>query len=535
MLSTFVNQGQLQYLSTMQIAAVVIILVLGLLLVVKHKTQKASPPFVWLQWLPFIGHVVPMFAQCGCKFQQKCYEKYGEIFTIQVLGGYWTIIRNKEDIKKFVQLGNSIASLEEAYDELASFFPSDKSAHYKNVDHKLLFSKKEHPTSGVNAILKAIKRSKLEAWVPIMNNCLLEELMNTETGPFKDGEKVDLFEYSRQATCKLTIITLIGNNGDKQWIEKWVDMYLELDPDVGLVSPMESLQAIYEKYIYGERKQYVKIREMLLPMIDSKIEEITTGEESNEPDVLSSFVEYWYNKCNRDKDALISGKVRIANDMFLFFLASFSNTNVAVGWLLYHVVNNTNGVGERIQEEIDEHVGEGELTINNINKLTHIDSTMTEIARLYMSGTLLRKLKQKVSLTGYTLPQGRLVGIDIFSLARDNTLYTNPTHFNPARYKQQQQENDTHTHSGPLYLAFGAAPHMCVGRKLAIIEAAVVVVSTLKVFNMKLCKSDPLAGYDYEWFRTNSIAVAQHPPVKMNQAGLIWRPAGRVEVEVTRR
>jgi hypothetical protein len=66
---------------------------------------------------------------------------------------------------------------------------------------------------------------------------------------------------------------------------------------------------------------------------------------------MSTFVRQWLGKI-RDADSTQRARRRTANDLFFFTFAAVTNSYSAAAWVIFHVIRNTNGTGDRIQQEL---------------------------------------------------------------------------------------------------------------------------------------------------------------------------------------
>jgi hypothetical protein len=67
---------------------------------------------------------------------------------------------------------------------------------------------------------------------------------------------------------------------------------------------------------------------------------------------------------------------------------------------------------------------------------------------------------------------------------RDETIWENPTEFNPDRYSAPQP-GSTEAGATEAWQPFGSGPQRCIGQQLAFIEAKVISVLTLRWFDFQ--------------------------------------------------
>jgi cytochrome P450 len=224
-------------------------------------------------------------------------------------------------------------------------------------------------------------------------------------------------------------------------------------------------------------------------------------------------VRLWFtSKCEEDPDYLRAAKHRIANDLFMFTFASVPNTFGAAAWVLFHVIRNTNGTGDRIREEI-------KTLADDSTMVPELESTIYEIARLYTSGSVMRLLLQpwEIPSKGEIIPAGSVVAAPVFTSHRNPQGFSNPLEFDPTRFGPDRNERKT---AGSLYMPFGAGTHPCPGRRFAILEVAIFVSELLKAFDWSLVDDADRAE---DTFTQSVLNVPRHPPLNPKQTASIWR------------
>ena len=95
------------------------------------------------------------------------------------------------------------------------------------------------------------------------------------------------------------------------------------------------------------------------------------------------------------------------------------------------------------------------------------EALFRETVRMYPPFSIITRLAvEPYPLHGKTIPSGALVGVDLWSLGRDPSLFTAPDAFAPDRWLGQRGN------PSPIEIVqFGAGPHFCLGYHLAWLEA----------------------------------------------------------------
>jgi cytochrome P450 len=227
----------------------------------------------------------------------------------------------------------------------------------------------------------------------------------------------------------------------------------------------------------------------------------------------AGMVRMWYTtRLSDDPEYLRVAKYRIANDLFMFAFAAVANTYAAATWVIFHVIRNTNGTGDRIRKEL-------KTLPDDSDEVPELESTLYEIARLYTAGSAMRLLLKpwKLPSKGEIIPAGSVVAIPAFAAHRNPEGFANPLDFDPTRFGPDRDERKT---AGSLYMAFGSGSHPCPGRKFAVLEVAIFVSEALKAFDVSLVGDDERVE---DPFTQRAINVPRHPRLNPKQVASVWR------------
>ncbi|KAL8045954.1 hypothetical protein ABFS82_08G150100 [Erythranthe guttata] len=143
------------------------------------------------------------------------------------------------------------------------------------------------------------------------------------------------------------------------------------------------------------------------------------------------------------------------------------------------------------QEEIANRKGslDEPLTWEDLAKMKYTWKVATETLRMnppiFCS---FRRVVQDFELGGYTIPKGWQVFWTAFMTHMDESIYPDPSTFNPARFDNQG--------AAPPYsfMAFGGGPRMCPGYEFARIETLTMVHYLVTRFQWKLSLEENLFG-----------------------------------------
>ncbi|XP_014610545.1 PREDICTED: cytochrome P450 4C1-like [Polistes canadensis] len=122
------------------------------------------------------------------------------------------------------------------------------------------------------------------------------------------------------------------------------------------------------------------------------------------------------------------------------------------------------------------------LTISLFQKLSYFERCLKESLRLYPSVHIIsRQISHDLQLKHYLIPSGTTLGVNIYSVHRNQKYWPNANVFDPDRFLP---ENIKGRHPY-VYIPFSAGPRNCIGQKLAMLELKVFVAFILYNFELE--------------------------------------------------
>jgi len=165
-------------------------------------------------------------------------------------------------------------------------------------------------------------------------------------------------------------------------------------------------------------------------------------------------------------------------------------------WMVYALAHHRE-VQEKIYKEIINHVGEQDVSFDQLHKFKYIDNVIDETLRIFPSFPFYdrRCLKDDV-FNGYKIEAGTDIIMSLYNLHR---LGGGPevNTFNPDR------QNDSSLFNG---VPFGVGRHLCVGRKLALLTGKVILIQICRNFIVK-----PLGGTTFSDSIEIKVASTMEP------------------------
>ncbi|MEM6617421.1 MAG: cytochrome P450 [Pseudomonadota bacterium] len=223
------------------------------------------------------------------------------------------------------------------------------------------------------------------------------------------------------------------------------------------------------------------IRERFREWLDARRAEDGTEGGDGADDILSDIM----RAIDPDDGSEFSTQ-ELIDEIGVFFLAGHETTANAVTWALF-VLSQQPAVRERVAAEIESAVGDGELTLKSVKKLTFTRAVFREILRLYPPLPFLPRVAAEDTKLGDTeVPKGAMIMVAPWIVHRHEDFWVDPDRFNPDRF---MPGNEDQIKPG-AYMPFGLGPRICIGAAFALVEGPLLLASIIRRFDIQVL--DPL-------------------------------------------
>lgn len=183
---------------------------------------------------------------------------------------------------------------------------------------------------------------------------------------------------------------------------------------------------------------------------------------------------------DEQQQGLSDEDLRAEVDTFMF--EGHDTTASGVSFALYCLACNPQH--QKIcRDEINEVLG-GKDTMDweDLSKIPYTTMCIKESLRLYppVPGTARKITKPMTFFDGRSLPAGFRIGISVFGIHRNATVWENPDVFDPLRFLPENVSK----RSPHAFVPFAAGPRNCIGQNFAMNEMKVAVALTLKRYEL---------------------------------------------------
>ena len=160
----------------------------------------------------------------------------------------------------------------------------------------------------------------------------------------------------------------------------------------------------------------------------------------------------------------------IRNEIVTFVLAGHETTASALTWTWYLLAQHL-AVEERMNTEVDQVVGERDVTFEDLPRLKYTSQVFQEAMRLYPPAVAFaRRPRIDLDLGGYRIKRGSSVFISPYITQRDEHYFERPEAFAPERWNAAAPPKFA-------YFPFGGGAKMCIGEPFARMEGVLVLAA----------------------------------------------------------
>ncbi|KAL1195938.1 Cytochrome P450 71B7 [Cardamine amara subsp. amara] len=233
---------------------------------------------------------------------------------------------------------------------------------------------------------------------------------------------------------------------------------------------------------------------------------------SESPDVVDVMVDLM-KKQEKDEDSFKLTTDHLKGIISDIFLAGVNTSAVTLSWAMTELIRNPR-VMKKVQDEIRTKLGDNKeiITEDDLTKLHYFKLVVKETFRLHPAAPLLlpRETMSQVKIQGYDIPAKTQMIINIYSIARDPKLWTNPDEFNPERFLDNVID-----YKGLNFelLPFGSGRRICPGMMMGITNVELGLLNLLYFFDWGLPEGKTMKDIDLE--ETGSIIISKKTTLEL--------------------
>lgn len=171
------------------------------------------------------------------------------------------------------------------------------------------------------------------------------------------------------------------------------------------------------------------------------------------------------------------------DEAMTLFHGGYHSSSMGLTWCLYLLAQHPE-IMERVAAEADAVLEDREPTLEDVPQLKYTEMVLKESLRIYPPAWELfaRENTADVELGGYQIEKGGIFLIYPLVTHRDERFFPEPLKFDPERFSPEREKEIPYV----AYFPFGAGPHVCIGKTLAMMEMTIILSMIARELSLKL-------------------------------------------------
>jgi cytochrome P450 family 110 len=402
------------------------------------------------------------------KFLDNCAAKYGDIFTVRVLG------LNSPPIVFFSH-------------------PQAISEVFAIPAKKLDFQKATHvfqPLFGENSIVLQDERSHNRQRQLLMppfhgNNLklygeLILKITAETTKNWLTGSKISMQEVMPDITLQIILQVVFGISPGERYHKLKTQLSALLED---ITKPWYSSLFFFPPLqkdwgINSPWGNFLHRREQIDKLIYAEIYERRLQDHINRTDILTLLM----SACDENGEQMTDAELR--DQLVSLLLLGYETTAGVLNWAFYLIHAHPN-VKQQLIGELNNL--DNPANPEAIAKLPYLNAVCQEILRIHPIALICtpRMVKNPVEIMGNEFHPGTVLVPCIYLAHRREATYTEPQQFQPERFLQQK-------YSPSEYLPFGGGYRGCIGAAFSMYEMKLIIAALLSRFQLQLNEPHPV-------------------------------------------
>ena len=182
----------------------------------------------------------------------------------------------------------------------------------------------------------------------------------------------------------------------------------------------------------------------------------------------------------QDENNVRMSDKQVRDETMTLFVAGHETTANALSWCWHELLNNPE-IYKKLQAEADL-FDESQLSTEALSALPYALQIFKESLRMYPPVPAFdRQPQEDIKLGGVTIPKMMVCFVSPYSMHHNESLYPNPSSFDPARFTPEE-EAKRHKYA---FLPFGGGPRTCIGNFFAMMEGQIALAVLARRFTFE--------------------------------------------------
>lgn len=368
-------------------------------------------------------------------FFADAHRRYGDMFTMRVLGQRWVAVAHPDAVRELLSYGP---------EEVDSGAANQALSPMLGTRNLLLLDREEH-LHRRRLVLPPFHGERMRAYED-----LIRAAIRAEIAKWPLGTPVEALPHMQELTFGVIMSCVFGVDESERMGQLGETLR-------GMVSWVTEMRRVLFFFLIGpQRLNKLPAFRRQVERVDREIfAEISRrraiGDLSEREDILSLLIQ----AVDEDGEHLTDGELR--DELMTLLLAGHETTATLLAWAIHDLA--------RDRPSQDRLAAEGGA---------FCDAVVTETLRLHPpTGGLARRLRKPLTIGGYELPEGADVVPVTLLVHRRADVYPDPWTFKPTRFL------DTRPPAG-AWFPFGGSVRRCIGASFAQFEAKIVLEELTK-------------------------------------------------------
>ena len=297
----------------------------------------------------------------------------------------------------------------------------------------------------------------------------IAEVVTDITADWNDGHTVDLYDAMTRITVRVIARALFSTALSRAEVDRFITANATIGREFEL-SPVGVLRQVLPT------RASTEYRDAVTTLHEWAEELIETRRAMTDPpdDLVTTML-----RADRDPEVDLPEN-QIRDEVLTFLFAGHETTALALTYTLWFLGQHS-AVADRVRTEVQGVCdGQSHPDYADLAELEYTEQVLQEALRLRPpSWGIFRQANLDSRLGGSRIKREDYLLLPQWTLHRDGRFFEAPERFEPSRWADRVP-GDT-----PAYFPFGAGPHACIGRQLALTEAQFVVASLLARFDIE--------------------------------------------------
>ncbi|KAI1458582.1 bifunctional P-450:NADPH-P450 reductase [Annulohypoxylon moriforme] len=424
--------------------------------------------------LPFLGNIADIDADNSIQSFKFLANKYGEIFRLSLPGASLVFVTTRElvndvcDEKKFKKIPNNVLQQIKL-----------------GLGDGLFTANIETPSWGI------AHRVLMPAFGPIGIRNMFDEMKDISTqlalkwarqGPHKRICASNDFTRLTLDTIALCSMGFRFNSFYSEKMHPFVDAMTEFLLESGRRTQRLPLPAIFYQ---SQDKLFQTHIDIMRETADEVLQERIADPDNKRNDLLAAML--------KGRDPVTGEKMSdqsIIDNLITFLVAGHETTSGTLSYAMYRLLVNPDKY-RKVQQEVDEVVGKGPITVQHMTKLPYISAVIREALRLDSPIPVFAVCPIEDTLVGgrYLVRKDEFIQCLLSPLHNDPAVYDDPHVFKPERMLDENF-NKLPSNAWKPFGNGARAVSDCIGRPFAWQEVVLAMAILFQNFNFVLADAD---------------------------------------------